>query len=121
MKDELGGKIMNEFVGLKAKTYAYLMDDDSSEHKKAKGTKKCLIKREIIPKNYKDWLFNDKTIVKSQQRFESDYHNVYTEQINKVALSSNDDKRLQTFDKIITYPYGTNAFTVWESEMLSKI
>ena len=46
---------------------------------------------------------------------------VYTEQINKIALSSNDDKRLQTFDKITTYPYGTNAFKVWESEMLSII
>ena len=40
---------------------------------------------------------------------------------NKIALSSDDDKRLQTFDKIITYPYGTNAFKVCESEMLSKI
>ena len=57
-----------------------------------------------------------KTILKSQQRFESDYHDVYTEQINKIALSSNDDKRLQTFDKFTTYPYGTNAFKVCESE-----
>ena len=45
---------------------------------------------------------------------------VYIEQINKIALSSNDDKRLQTFDKITTYPYGANAFEVCESEMLSK-
>ena len=45
---------------------------------------------------------------------------VYTEQINKIALSSNDDKRLQTFDKITTYPHGTNAFKVCESKMLSK-
>ena len=51
-------------------------------------------------KNYKDCLFNDKTILKLQQRFKSDCHSVYTEQINKIALSSNDDKRLQTFDKI---------------------
>ena len=119
-KEELGGRIMKEFVGLRAKTYAYLMDDDS-EHKKAKGTKKCVIKRELKFKNYTDSLFNDKTILKSQQRFKSDCHNVYTEQINKIALSSNDDKRLQTFDKITTYPYGTNAFKVCESEMLSKI
>ena len=62
--------------------------------------------------NYKDSLFNDKIILKSQQRFKSDYHNVYTEQINKIALSSNDDKRLQTFDKTATYPYGTNALKV---------
>ena len=90
-KDELGGKIMIEFVGLRAKTYAYLMDEDT-EHKKAKGTKKCLIKRELMFKNYKDGLFNNKIILKSQQRFKSDYHNVYIEQINEIALSSNDDK-----------------------------
>ena len=57
-------------------------------------------------------LFNNKIILKSQRRFKSDYHNVYTEKINKIALSSNDDKRLQTFDKIVTNPYGTNAFKV---------
>ena len=65
--------------------------------------------------NYKDCLFNDKTILKLQQRFKSDCRNAYTEQINKIALSSNDEKRLQTFDKITTYPYGTNAFNVCES------
>ena len=69
---------MNEFVALRAKTWAYLMDDDT-EHKKAKGTKKCVIKRELMFKNYKDCLFNDKTILKSQQRFKSDCHNLYTE------------------------------------------
>ena len=46
---------------------------------------------------------------------------MYTEEFNKIALSSNDDKRLQTFDRFTTYPYGTNAFKVCESEMLSKI
>ena len=51
----------------------------------------------------------------------SDHHNTYTEQINKIALSSNDGKRLQTFEKITTYSYGTNAFKVCDSEMLSKI
>ena len=111
---------MKEFAGPRAKTYAYLMDDNT-EHKKAKGTIKCVIKRRLMFENYTDCLFNDKTILKSQQRFKSDYHNVYTEQINKTVLSSNDDKRLQTFGKITTYPYGTNAFEVCESEMLSKI
>ena len=75
---------------------------------------------EDLFENYADCLFNDKTILKLQQRFKSDCHNVYTEQINKIALSSNDVKRLQTFDKIITYPYETNAFKVFKSEMLSK-
>ena len=44
---------------------------------------------------------------------------MYTEEVNKTALSSNNDKRLQTFDRITTYPYGTNAFKVCESEMLT--
>ena len=43
---------------------------------------------------------------------------MYTEEVNKIALSSDDDKRLQTFDRVTTYPYGTNAFKVCESEML---
>ena len=62
-KDELGGKIMKEFVALRAKTYAYLMDDDSK--KKAKGTKKCVIKRELMFGNYKVYWFNDEVILKS--------------------------------------------------------
>ena len=95
--------------------------DDDSEHKKAKGTKKYLIKRRLMFENYIDCLFNNKIILKFQQRFKSDHHNVYTEQINKIALSSNDDKRLQTFDKVTRYPNGTNAFKVCESKMLSKI
>ena len=65
--------------------------------------------------------FNDKTILRSQLRFKNDLHNVCTEEVNKIALSSNDDKRLQTFDRVTTYPYGTNAFKVCEIEMLSKL
>ena len=110
---------MKEFVGVRAKTYAYLMND-GSEHKKAKGTKKCVIKRRLIFKNYNDFNFSNKTILKCRQRFKSDHHNVYIEQINEIALNRNDDKRLQKFDKITTYPYGTNAFKICESEMLSK-
>ena len=63
--DELGGKIMIEFVGLRPKTWAYLMDD-GSEHKKSKGTKKCVKKLRLMFKNYTDCLFNDKIILKSQ-------------------------------------------------------
>ena len=64
---------------------------------------------------------NNKTILILQQRFKSNYNNVHTKQMNKIALSSNDNKRLQTFNKITTYPYGTNGFKVFESEMLNKI
>ena len=51
--------------------------------------------------NCKDYLFNEKTIFKKQQKFKSYYHDVYTEEINKVALSSNDNKRIQVFDKVL--------------------
>ena len=65
-KYELGGKVMKEFCALRTKAYEYLMDDDS-EKKKAKGTKKWVIKRRLKFNDYKDCLFNDKTILKSQQ------------------------------------------------------
>ena len=63
-------------------------------------------------------MFNGEVILKSQQIFKSHHHKVYLEEVNKIALSSNDDKRLQTFDRIKTYSYGTNAFKVCESEIM---
>ena len=66
-------------------------------------------------------MFNNKTLTRSQLRLKSDHHNAYTEEVNKIALNSSNNKRLQTFDRITTYPYGTNAFKVCESEMLGKI
>ena len=104
MKDELGGKIITEFVTLRPKTYSYLTDD-GKEDKKAKGTKKCVIKRMIKFNAYKNCLLKEKVILKSQQRFISKKHNVYTENINKIALSNNDDKRIVSSDKITSYPY----------------
>ena len=108
MKDELGGKIMTEFTALRPRTYSYLMSDGSND-KKAKGTKKCVIKRILMFNDYKNCLFKNEIMLKSQQRFKSEAHNVYTENINKIALSSNDDKRLQTFDIITSYPYGISV------------
>ena len=63
-------------------------------------------------------MLDTKILLKLQQSFKCDYHEVYTEEINKISLSSNDDKRLQTYDRIKTYPHGTNSFKVCESEML---
>ena len=62
--------------------------------------------------NYKDCLFNNKTVYRSQERFKSYYHDVYIKEVNKIALSSNDHKRLQTFDRVTTYPYGTNEMMI---------
>ena len=92
-------------------------------NKKAKVTKKCVIKRRLMFENYKDCLFNDEVILKSQQRFKSDHHKVYTEKVNKIALSNNDDKRLQTFDGIEACPYGTTneMLKVFESKETLKM
>ena len=87
-KDELGGKIIKEFCALRPKTYVYLLDEDS-EKKKAKGTKKCVIKRRLMFTNYKECLFNGTAIIRSQQKFKSNHPEVYKEDVNKIALSSN--------------------------------
>ena len=108
MKDELRGGIITEFVALRPKTYSYLTGD-CKENKKAKGTRKCGIKRMIKFDDYKKCMLNSEVILKSQQRFKSKGHDVYTENINKIALSSNDDKRLTALDKITSYPYGYKA------------
>ena len=107
LKDELGGKVLIEFVALRAKTYAYtqLNVDKIEEHKKAKGTKKCVIKKHLNFDLYKKALLNNETIRCSQQRFKSDYHNIYTQTVHKNALDNKDDKKIISFDGVTTYPY----------------
>ena len=105
MKDELGGKIITEFVTLRPKTYSFLTDD-GKEDKKAKGTKKCIIKKMIKFNDYKKCLLNGEIILKSQQRFISNKHDLYTENINKIALSNKDDKSIVLLNKITSYLYG---------------
>ena len=74
---------MTELCAPRAKAYDYKLNDDT-KHKRAKGTKKSVIKRELMFENYKDSLFSDKMILRLQQRF--DHHKVYTEKVNKIAL-----------------------------------
>ena len=74
--------------------------DDGNEHRKPKGIKKAAIKNRIMFEHCKDCLFNNKIIRKAQQTFKSELHDVLSIEINKVALSSNDNKRLQTFDRV---------------------
>ena len=97
MKDELRGKIMKEFIKLRPKCYSYLIDDGKID-KKAKGTKKCVIKSLNMFDDYSECLKEKTKILRPQQRFKSDAHNVYTDEINKIALSFNDDKRLIASD-----------------------
>ena len=128
MKDELKGRIMTEFVALRPKTYAQQIDDygdndddDDIKLKKAKGTMKSVIKRVLKFNDYQNCLLNNKVVLKLQQRFKNEKHNVHTEEVNKIALSSIDDKTLQTFDKITTYPYGTSVGRVCKTRLLSKV
>ena len=78
-------------------------------------------KKEIMFNNYVECLKEKKKILEKQQRFRSDAHNVHTEEINKVALSFEDDKRLISYDEITTYPYGIGAGILCKQEFLSKV
>ena len=120
MKDELGGKIITEFITLRPKAYTYLTDD-GKEDKKAKGTKRCVIKRKIKFDSYKRCLLNGEVILKSQQRFRSKGQDVYTENINKIALSNNDKKRLIASDKITSYPYGYKGKNMLVNNILKTV
>ena len=114
MKDDLGGKIVKEFVGLRAKIYSYLKHNNDGD-KKAKGTKKCVMKRKLkfqgykncletsqienktncfkkykinvdsLKEDQKEFIKNNKLILKTRQRFESERHNIFIEEINKIA------------------------------------
>ena len=105
-KDELGGLIMSEFCAKhRAKTYAYKLDNND-EVKIAKGTKKCVIQNQLTFTDYVNVLFNKVPMIKSQFGFRSTNQEIYTEKINKIALSCNDNKRIQDNNGINTYPHG---------------
>jgi len=104
-KDEAAGKPILEFVGLKSKMYSYLIVDE--EHKKAKGVKKNVIKKEIKHNDYKDVLFNKKTMHHQMNTIRSDYHQINSYQINKISLSPFDDKRYLLDDEITSYAHGS--------------
>ena len=113
-KDEVGGLVMSKFCAHRARSYAFLIDrftDYDFEkrgiiNKKAKGTKKCVIKNKITFNDSVNVPFSGINLLRSQYSFRSRFHEIYTEKINKIALSSNDDKRTQSIDKITRYPDG---------------
>jgi len=89
-KDEAGEKNISEFVGLRAKSYAFHMDGD--ELKKCKGVKKYVENKEITLNDYKNCLFSRRPQLRPMNVFQSDHHEVFTEQVNKIALCTDDDK-----------------------------
>ena len=105
MKDELGGKIMTEFVALRPKLYSY-KKLDGSEDKKCKGIKKCVVKKTLTFEDYKTWLFSDSTEYRSQLMFRLAKHEVHTIEVNKVTLNRDDDKRISKRDGISTFARG---------------
>ena len=143
MKDKLGGEIMTKFVGLKAKTYSYVIDD-GNEDKTAKGIKTCVIKRklefkdylkasqlknkinhlekmklaQIVLRSFEEHIKNNKLTLKTLQRFKSEGHNVFIEEIGKIALSSNYDKRMQSIHLTETYGNRTSRDLLSEKEII---
>ena len=92
MKDELGGEIMTEFITLRSKMYAYKMG--STESKKCKGIKKCIIQKTISFEDYKACLFSGETSYRSQLMFRSSKHEFRMLEVNKLVLSRDDDKHI---------------------------
>ena len=105
MKDNLGGKIMTEFMALKPKLYSY-RELDGSENKKCKGIKKCIVKKTLTFEDCKTCLFSDSTEYRSQLMFRSAKHEVHTIEVNKVTLNRDDDKRISWKDGISTFVRG---------------
>lgn len=102
-KDELGGKIVREFVGLRSKLYCVKTED--CEIKRAKGIKKCVV-RDFSIADYNKTLFTGDVVCKRNVLFKTIKHEIFTQSVNKVALSSNDDKRLISTDRVSTKAWG---------------
>ena len=105
MKDEAGGRIIEEFIGLRAKLYSYKMFN-GKEEKKCKGIKKSVVRKDISHEDYEECLFSQKPQMKKMNVIRSYKHEIFSETVNKIALSANDDKRIILEDRISTLSYG---------------
>ena len=104
-KDEAAGKSIKEFVGLRAKLYSYKMDE-GKENKRCKGIKKAVVERTIRHEDYKTCLITGKEQLRRQNIIRSYEHTLYTEEVNKIALSAADDKRYLLKDSFDTLAWG---------------
>ena len=105
MKDEAAGKIIKEFVGLRSKLYSFVMDE-GEETKKCKGIKKQVVESSIRHEHYKTCLTTGKELLRKQNILRSYNHEVYTEEVNKIALSALDDKRYILSNGVNTLAWG---------------
>ena len=104
-KDETAGKIIKEFVGLRAKLYSFKMDE-GKENKRCKGIKKAVVEKSIRHEDYKTCLTTGKEQLRRQNIIRSYDHVLYTEEVNKIALSAADDKRYLLKDSFDTLAWG---------------
>ena len=100
-KDEACGKQITNFVGLSSKLYCFKVEEEG-EILKAKGVKKNVIKNSMSSEDYKKCLFSEEKVMKEMNIIRSKNHDIYSMNVNKVALSANDDKRLVCSNKIVT-------------------
>ena len=119
-KDELNGKIREEFIGLRSKLYAYRMCD-RKETKKAKGTKKNVVQKEICFDDFRKCLLTEKPIYKKQNIFRSKLHNVCTVEQNKKALSAHDEKGHILENGIGTLAWGHHRIGVEKDRFLDHL
>ena len=113
---------MSEFIALSPKVYAYQqfqVDKTLTEHKRARGTIKCVVQKTLSFDHYKKCLFNNETVRCMQYRIKSTPSSVDTVQINKIALKNSDNKRLRSF-MLTMFPYVTSAFIVCIEEYVQK-
>ena len=104
-KDEVAGKNIKEFVGLRAKLYSF-KTEEGKENKKCKGIKKAVVAKSIRHENYKKCLQTGKEQLRTQTIIRSYEHDIYLEEINKIALSAADDKRYLLKDSFDTLAWG---------------
>ena len=105
MKDEMGGDIIGEFIDLRPKLYSF-KKSGGKEEKKCKGIKKNVVKRTLTFEDYKNCLFKKSNLYRSQLLFRSYKHDIHTIKVNKLALSSDYDKRIIQPDGISTKARG---------------
>ena len=113
-KDEVAGKIIKEFVGLRAKLYSFKMDE-GKENKRCKGIKKAVVEKSIRHEDYKICLETGKEQLRRQNIIRSYEHTLYTEEVNKVALSAADDKRYLLKDSFDTLAWGHHKIKEMEN------
>ena len=120
MKYELEGKILTKIAELIPKIYTYSIDDGNSDEK-LQEQKKYVIGRILTFEDYNNCLQIEKIILRPEKKFKNEANNVFLEELNKIALGSSNDKKLQTFNKITSQPYGVNAVKVCKTELLGYL